>query len=292
MHDLTSPAVIRAIMNKYSFHCRKSMGQNFLADGNIIKKIIDAAEISPQDTVIEIGPGLGVLTQALCGVAARVITVELDQKLVVILKDLLADCKNLSPVAGDAMEVDFDSLAKQYAGELAQRPYKMLSNLPYYITTPLLLHIVTGGFNYSSLVVMIQQEVAQRIAASPGSKDYGSLSVAVQYYTVPDLLFKVPPTVFIPRPEVGSAVLRMVKRDRPPVEVPDEKIFFKIVRGSFAQRRKTLHNALSAALPALGKEKMLDILNSAGVNPGRRGETLSLEEFAAVTREYIHAGGR
>lgn len=291
MHDLTSPAVIRAIMNKYSFHCRKSMGQNFLADGNIVKKIIDSAGILPQDTVIEVGPGLGVLTQALCGVAARVITVELDKKLVVILKDLLADCQNLSLVAGDAMDTDFDSLAKQQDGDLLQRPYKMLSNLPYYITTPLLLHIVTGGFNYSSLVVMIQQEVAQRIAASPGSKDYGSLSVAVQYFTVPELLFKVPPTVFIPRPEVGSAVLRMVKRERPPVEV-DEKIFFKVVRGSFAQRRKTLHNALSAALPALGKGKMLEILNLAGINPSRRGETLSLEEFAAVAREYINAGGQ
>lgn len=291
MHDLTSPAVIRAIMNKYSFHCRKSMGQNFLADGNIVKKIIDSAGILPQDTVIEVGPGLGVLTQALCGVAARVITVELDKKLVVILKDLLADCQNLSLVAGDAMDTDFDSLAKQQDGDLLQRPYKMLSNLPYYITTPLLLHIVTGGFNYSSLVVMIQQEVAQRIAASPGSKDYGSLSVAVQYFTVPELLFKVPPTVFIPRPEVGSAVLRMVKRECPPVEV-DEKIFFKVVRGSFAQRRKTLHNALSAALPALGKGKMLEILNLAGINPSRRGETLSLEEFAAVAREYINAGGQ
>lgn len=287
MSDLTSPSEIRTIMRRYNFRTRKSLGQNFLADGNIVKKIASAAQIASGDLVVEIGPGLGTLTRELAAGAQRVVCVEVDEALLPILRETLDDLDNVSLIHGDAMKVDFDRIAASASEGLwghGAKKYKLAANLPYYITTPLLMRLLTENFNLDLLVIMIQLEVAARLTASPGSKDYGALSVAVQYYTVPELVFRVPASVFIPRPEVDSAVVRLTRRDKPAVAIPDEKLFFKLVKGAFGQRRKTLLNALSGAGLGLNKSVWEEVLRDAGIDPVRRGETLSLEEFAALTR--------
>ncbi len=285
MIDLTAPSAVKILMKKHNFRCRKSMGQNFLADANIVNKIISSASVQKDDVVVEIGPGLGVITQAAAMLAKRVIALELDRGLPPILEETLQGLDNVHIVIGDAMETNFDNMVKGVADHSGQ--YKIIANLPYYITTPLIMHLIKSRFNISLCVVMVQQEVAERMAALPGGKDYGALSVAVQYYTEVQYLFKVPGTVFIPRPEVDSAVVMLVRRSVPPVKTPDEELFFKIVRGSFGQRRKTLLNSLGAAFPSISREKLKFFLLNAGVDPIRRGETLSLEEFAGIARE-IH----
>lgn len=290
--ELTAPSMVKGLMNKYNFRCRKSLGQNFLVDANIVNKIVDEARIAQSDTVIEIGPGLGVLTRAAALKAGKVLAVEVDKSLLPILGETLSDLGNVQLVQGDALEIDFDRLAQQN-GAGARDKFKLLANLPYYITTPLLMHILNGKYNFSLMVIMIQQEVAERLKAAPGGKDYGSLTVAIRYHTEVEYLFRVPRTVFIPRPEVDSAVVRLIKRDRPAVNVPDQALFFRVVRGAFGQRRKTLLNAMGGAFGELGRGDLEDVLNAAGVSPGRRGETLSLEEFAAVSsklHQFIAAG--
>lgn len=284
--DLTAPSLVKNLMDRYSFRCRKSLGQNFLVDANIVNKIVDAAGISENDTVVEIGPGLGVLTRTAAQKAAKVLAVEVDRGLLPILGETLAGFGNVQLVQGDALTIDFDSLVQQNAATNGgPGKFKILANLPYYITTPLVMHILNGKYNFSLMVIMIQQEVAERLKAVPGGKDYGSLTVAVRYHTEVEYLFRVPRTVFIPRPEVDSAVVRLIRRDQPAVDVPDQDLFFRVVRGAFGQRRKTLLNALGSAFKDLNRGLLEETLTSAGIDPGRRGETLSLEEFASVSRK-------
>lgn len=285
MIDLTAPSAVKNLMKKHNFRCRKSMGQNFLADANIVNRIISSASVEKDDVVVEIGPGLGVITQVAAVRAKSVIALELDRSLPPILEETLQGLDNVHVVTGDAMETNFDDMVESIVGHGEQ--YKIIANLPYYITTPLIMHLIKSRFNMSLCVVMVQQEVAERMAALPGGKDYGALSVAVQYHTEVQYLFKVPRTVFIPKPEVDSAVVMLATRPGPPVETPDEELFFKIVRGSFGQRRKTLLNALGAAFSDIPREKLKGLLQNAGIDPLRRGETLNLEEFACIARE-IH----
>lgn len=282
--DLTSPSSVRRLMEQYKFRCRKRLGQNFLIDSNIISKILAGAELSPQDTVVEIGPGLGTLTKEMARLAATVLAVEIDRDLLPVLEETLGETKNVNVIHGDALKVNFDNLVAENAGHC--RAYKIIANLPYYITTPLLMHLLENKFNFSITVVMVQEEVARRMVARPGTKDYGSLSVAIQFYTYPELVCKVSPNVFIPRPEVGSAVVKLTRRKTPAVRVRDENHFFSIVRAAFGKRRKTMLNALSGASLGPAREQWQEIIKAAGLSPSMRGETLGLEEFASLTRCY------
>ncbi len=293
MGELTSPKKVREILSRYHFKTRKSLGQNFLVDNNIISKIVSAAEITDQDLVVEIGPGLGVLTSALAQRAQKVVALELDNKLIPILEETLASHKNIEVVPADAMEVNFDQLVHEktrgsFGG--GAKGYKVVANLPYYITTPLIMHMLTNNFNINSMVLMMQREVARRLAAAPGNKDYGSLTVAVQYYTEASLAFGVPRTVFYPQPEVDSAVVKLTKRKSPAVEVVDQELFFKVVRAAFGKRRKTILNALSSSNIGATKEQVDLLLGQSGIDPKRRGETLTLEEFALLSNNFYTMG--
>jgi len=237
-------------MSRYGLTCRKSLGQNFLVDQNIINKIINAVDLKKTDFVVEIGPGLGALTAPAARRAAGVLAVEVDRGLQSVLAEVLAGAGNVEVIGADALEVDYDEMVEKKTGGAYGRgagSYKLLSNIPYAITSPLLIHLLTGRFHFSLLVIMVQLEVAARLLAAPGDRDYGSLSVLVQYYTRPEKLFRVPRTVFYPPPGVDSEVLRLEVRPRPAVEVRSEGDFFKVVRAAFGQRRKTLLNALSGA---------------------------------------------
>lgn len=282
---LYSPATVRQLIDKYKFHFQKSLGQNFLVDNNIINKIIDGAGIGPEDTVLEIGAGIGTLTRALAERAGKVVVIELDRKLEPILNETLSGLDNIEIHWGNALKVNWDELLKDKSEGgygLGGKPYKIVANLPYYITTPLMMHALESRYNLSTMVVMIQKEVAERITANPGKKDYGALTVAVNFYSVPGLVTYVPRTVFLPQPEVDSAVIRLDILTDPPVRVPDEKTFFEVVKAAFGQRRKTLANTLGKFSDTVGKAELVGMLNEAGIDPGRRGETLSLKEFATV----------
>ncbi|AEG58440.1 16S rRNA (adenine(1518)-N(6)/adenine(1519)-N(6))-dimethyltransferase RsmA [Desulforamulus ruminis] len=288
MRELTSPAAVREIINAHGFKVRKALGQNFLMDANIIDKIVQAANLSEQDLAFEIGPGLGVLTRRLARSAGKVLAVEIDRNLLPILKETLADSAGAEVIHGDALKLDFDRLASEKTGGIfgsRARAYKLVANLPYYITTPLLIHLLTGGFNLECMVVMMQKEVADRLKAPPGGKDYGSLSVLVQYFTQPEVVARVPKTVFYPAPEVESTVIRLTRRPAPPVALDHEETFFKVVRAAFGQRRKTLLNALAGSGLA-DKQIWTEVLGRAGLDPARRGETLSLEEFAQLANAF------
>lgn len=281
MTDVAAPSAVKELMGKYDLRCRKRLGQNFLADANIVNKIVSSASLEKDDVVVEIGPGLGVITRAAAAGAGLVVSVELDRALLPVLEETLQGFNNIHIVAGDAMDTDFDSLVQAEAG--FRGPYKLIANLPYYITTPLIMRLLLNRFNISLFVIMVQNEVAERITALPGGKEYGSLSVAVQYFTEARYLFKVPRTVFIPRPDVDSAVILLSRRERPPVEVTDEDLFFRVVRGAFGQRRKMLLNSLAATFDSISRERMKNLLQGSGIDPERRGETLDLKEFADVT---------
>jgi 16S rRNA (adenine1518-N6/adenine1519-N6)-dimethyltransferase len=281
MADLTAPSNIRRIMEKNDFRIKKRLGQNFLVDANIVDKIINSADLNKKDIVVEIGPGMGVITKAAAQQAQRIFALEIDKSLESILEDTLAHQKNTEIIYADAMNIDIDRLVGERVPGCGS--YKIIANLPYYITSPLIMHILENKFNFSIMIIMIQQEVAERISALPGTKEYGALSVAVQYYAQVKYLFRVPGTVFIPRPEVESAVIRLEKRDVPPVEVSDEDLFFKVVKASFGQRRKTLLNALGSAF-GFSRDDLKEILKAAVIEGSRRGETLSLPEFARVTQ--------
>ncbi|MTI82090.1 MAG: 16S rRNA (adenine(1518)-N(6)/adenine(1519)-N(6))-dimethyltransferase RsmA [Firmicutes bacterium] len=285
MGELSSPAKVKEILSRHNFHTKKSLGQNFLIDGNIINKIINTAEITEQDMAVEIGPGIGVLTSSIAQKAQKVLAVEIDNKLRPVLAETLEPYNNAKVVFADAMDTNFDQLVYDNSGGKFGADvgkYKLVANLPYYITTPIIMHLLTNKFNLHSLVVMVQKEVGMRMAASPGTKVYGSLSVAVQYYTEAEVAFKVPKTVFYPKPDVDSVIVRLKVRDKPPVQVSDEELYFKVVRAAFNQRRKTLLNALSGSNIALDKEQWINILQSVNIDPKRRGETLDLKEFALI----------
>lgn len=282
---LYSPATVRYVIDKYKFHFQKSLGQNFLIDGNIINKITDGAGVTPEDTVLEIGAGIGTLTRALAEKAGKVIVIEIDKKLEPILNETLAGLNNIEIHWANALKVDWDELVREKTGGQfgkGGKPYKITANLPYYITTPLVMFALENHFNISQIVVMVQKEVAERLTASPGNKDYGALTLAVQYYSQPSLVTTVPKTVFIPQPEVESAVVRLDVMAEPPVEVRDEKMFFEVVKAAFGQRRKTIANNLGRITGGLEKAEINRFLSELGIDPGRRGETFTIEEFARI----------
>jgi len=275
-------SVTRAILERHGFTFKKSFGQNFLTDTNILQKIVDTAEIDKKVNVIEIGPGIGALTEFLAESAAEVLAFEIDDRLVPILADTLRDFDNVTVVNQDILKVDL----AQYIAEFKNPdlPVKVVANLPYYITTPILMHLIESGILFSEFVVMMQKEVADRISAQPNTKSYGSLSIAVQYYMTAKVAFIVPRTVFVPAPNVDSAILKMVRRDQPAVEVQDEKFFFKVSKASFVHRRKTLWNNLTSYFGKSEetKGKLTAALERADLSPSVRGEALSLEEFARL----------
>lgn len=281
MHTLTSPRYLKNLLARHGFQFSKSLGQNFLIDENILKKIIRGTELSPGDIVLEIGPGVGTLTTALADLAAKVIAVEIDNSLKPILEETLEGLDNVEVIYEDILRLNLDELIQ---GRLSNRPFKVIANLPYYITTPIIMRFLEKGCSYVSLTVMIQKEVAARMTARPGSKEYGALSVAVQYYTLPRVICKVPASVFIPPPKVDSTVITLEKRSKPAVDVDNPAHFFQVTKAVFAQRRKTLPNTLIAAhITDLDKAALNEKLISLGIDPRRRGETLTLEELASIS---------
>lgn len=278
---LGNPQNTIEVLQKYNFNFQKKFGQNFLIDTHVLDKIISAADITKEDMVLEIGPGIGTMTQYLAEAAGKVIAVEIDKNLIPILEDTLSGYDNVRVINEDVMKLDIPKLAKE---ENEGRPIKVVANLPYYITTPIIMGLFEKHVPLHSITVMVQKEVADRMQTGPGNKDYGALSLAVQYYAKPYIVANVPPNCFMPRPKVGSAVIRLTCHEEPPVEVEDEKLMFDIIRASFNQRRKTLVNGLNNSnLFDFPKEKILAAVESLGKGVSIRGEALSLEEFAALS---------
>ena len=275
-------SVTKAVLERHGFTFKKSFGQNFLTDTNILQKIVDTAEVDDQVNVIEIGPGIGALTEFLAERAAEVMAFEIDHRLVPILADTLRDFDNVIIVNEDILKVDLAQHIQNFKNP--DLPIKVVANLPYYITTPILMHLIESGIPFSEFVVMMQKEVADRISAQPNTKAYGSLSIAVQYYMTAKVAFIVPRTVFVPAPNVDSAILKMVRRPEPAVAVEDETFFFKVSKASFTHRRKTLWNNLTGYFGKTEeiKDKLTKALNQAGLAPSVRGEALSLSEFASL----------
>ncbi len=278
---LYAPSTIRGIKDKYGFKLSKSLGQNFLTDKHIIDKIIDATDITEEDLVIEIGPGIGVLTYEAAQQAKKVIAVEIDKNLIPILQDTLGEFDNVEIINQDVLKTDLNQIIK----DTGCRKAKIIGNLPYYITTPIIMGILEKNTQADSITIMMQKEVADRIKAGPGSKTYGALSVAVQYYCQVETVAIVPKEVFFPAPKVDSAVLRLDIRKEKPVELIDETMFFKCIRAGFGQRRKTLSNSLMG-IGEVTKEQIKDCLGRLGIDEKRRAETLSLEEFAQIANYF------
>ena len=279
---IASPQVTNHILHRFKLRADKKLGQNFLIDENIVRRIVEAAELSPADKVLEVGPGIGTLTQGLAESGADVVAVELDKRLLPVLDVTLESYDNVRIVNGDILQVNIMET-------VAAPEFKVCANLPYYITTPIIFALLEKRLPMERLVAMVQKEVAERMAAKPGSRDYGALSVAIQYYTEPELLFAVPRECFEPQPKVTSAVLRAVVRREPPVEVEDEKFFFRVVYAAFALRRKTLVNSLMTAFGSqLTKEQVTQAVTSCGLEANIRGERLGLSEFAVLAKA-IHA---
>lgn len=281
MANLGNPKNTIEIIQKYEFMFQKKFGQNFLIDTHVLEKIISAAGITKNDCVLEIGPGIGTMTQYLAENAGHVVAVEIDRNLIPILKETLADYDNVTVINEDILRVDIKTLAEEYNGG---KPIKVVANLPYYITTPIIMGLFESGVPIDNITVMVQKEVADRMKEGPGSKDYGALSLAVQYYAEPEIVANVPPNCFIPRPNVGSAVIRLTRHKEMPVEVKDPVLMFKIIRASFNQRRKTLQNGLGNApeLPYT-KEQIAAAIAEMGLTPTIRGEALSLAQFAQLS---------
>lgn len=282
---LGNPQNTIAVLQKYNFVFQKKFGQNFLIDTHVLDKIIRSAEISKDDMVLEIGPGIGTMTQHLACAAGKVAAVEIDKALIPILEDTLSGYDNVTVLNKDILKVDIADLAERENGG---RPIKVVANLPYYITTPIIMGLFEKHVPLKSITVMVQKEVAERMQVGPGTKDYGALSLAVQYYAKPYIVANVPPNCFMPRPKVGSAVIRLDRYETPPVQVDDEKLMFRIIRASFNQRRKTLANGMKNS-PELDytKEQIESAINSLGKGAGVRGETLTLKEFAALANFLI-----
>ena len=280
MATLGIPQNTIAVLQKYNFTFQKKYGQNFLIDSHVLEKIMDAAEIGKDDCVVEIGPGIGTMTQYLAERAGEVVAVEIDKNLIPILTETLADYKNVSIINEDILKVDLNRIVEEKNGG---RPVKIVANLPYYITTPIIMGLFESHVPIDSITVMVQKEVADRMQVGPGTKDYGALSLAVQYYAKPEIVAIVPPNCFIPRPNVASAVIRLTCHEKKPVEVKDEKGMFALIRASFNQRRKTLANSLSNAQNlSFTREQVTEALESMQLSPTIRGEALTLEQFAAL----------
>ena len=278
---LGNPQNTIEILQKYNFNFQKKFGQNFLIDEHVLDKIIRAAEITKDDYVLEIGPGIGTMTQYLACAAREVTAVEIERALIPILEDTLKEYDNVSIINEDILKVDIAALAKEKNGG---RPIKVVANLPYYITTPIIMGLFESHVPLESITVMVQKEVADRMQVGPGTKDYGALSLAVQYYAEPYIVANVPPNCFMPRPAVGSAVIRLTRHQKPPVEVMDEKLMFRLIRASFNQRRKTLANGLkNSGELNLSKEVITAAIEKLGKGSSVRGEALDLEEFARLT---------
>jgi dimethyladenosine transferase len=279
--NLGNPKETIEILKKYDFTFQKKFGQNFLIDTHVLDKIIAAAQITKDDFVIEIGPGIGTMTQYLAAAARQVMAVEIDRALIPILEDTLKDYDNVSILNQDILKVDLKSLVEQYNNG---RPIKVVANLPYYITTPIIMGLFEKDVPVESITIMVQKEVAERMQVGPGTKDYGALSLAVQYYAKPYIVANVPPNCFMPRPKVGSAVIRLTRHQQPPVLVKDVKVMFALIRASFNQRRKTLLNGLNndSSLP-FTKEAIQAAIAKCGFVPAIRGEALTLEQFARLS---------
>ena len=282
---LGNPQNTIAVLQKYQFHFQKKFGQNFLIDTHVLDKIIRSAEITKDDMVLEIGPGIGTMTQYLACAAGKVVAVEIDKNLIPILEDTLSGYENVQIINEDVLKVDLTELSKKENGG---RPIKVVANLPYYITTPIIMGLFENHVPLKSITVMVQKEVADRMQVGPGTKDYGALSLAVQYYARPYIVANVPPNCFMPRPKVGSSVIRLERHETPPVQVEDEKLMFRIIRASFNQRRKTLANGLKNS-PELdfSREEIEAAIESLGKGASVRGEALTLEEFAALSNLLI-----
>ncbi|KON85881.1 16S rRNA methyltransferase [Sporosarcina globispora] len=284
MHkDIATPARTRAILDKYGFSFKKSLGQNFLIDTNILRRIVDHADLTEESGAIEIGPGIGALTEQLARRSKKVLAFEIDQRLLPILGETLAPYPHVSIINEDVLKADVKAaIEREFEGI---DDIMVVANLPYYVTTPIIMKLLEDKLPIRGIVCMLQKEVADRIAARPGTKEYGSLSIAVQYYTEAETAMIVPKTVFVPQPNVDSAVIKLTKRKEPAVAVKSESFFFQVTKASFAQRRKTLLNNLTSQLPGgkQKKEQILAALEQADIEPGRRGETLSIEEFARLS---------
>lgn len=281
MANLGIPRNTIELLQKYHFNFQKKFGQNFLVDTNVLNRIISAAEITKEDCVLEIGPGLGTMTQYLAESAREVVAVEIDGNLIPILEDTLSGYDNVTVINGDILKLDIQKIVEERNGGEA---IKIVANLPYYITTPIIMGLFESHVPLKSITIMVQKEVADRMQVGPGSKDYGALSLAVQYYAKPEIVANVPPNCFIPRPNVGSAVIRLTKYETPPVQVRDEKKMFSLIRASFNQRRKTLVNGLcNAADLHLSREQVTGALEEMNLPPVIRGEALTMEQFAELS---------
>ena len=274
---IASPEVVHYICKRFDIKMSKKLGQNFLIKRGIVDEIVHAAELTPGEPVLEVGPGIGTLTQGLAQSGADVTAIELDRRLLEVLDTTLASYDNVRIVHGDVLKLDVPTI-------MNHKPFKVVANLPYYITTPIIMSLLKSKLPIERLVVMVQKEVALRMVAKPGTKDYGALSVAVQYYTEPDIVLDVPPKSFLPAPAVTSSVIRCVLRDKPPVDVIDEKLFFRVVKAGFAQRRKTFANTMKTT--GLSKDRIEELLAKANIDGQRRGETFTLQEFADVANAW------
>ena len=274
---IASPEVVHYICKRFDIKMSKKLGQNFLIKRGIVDEIVKAADLQEGEPVLEIGPGIGTLTQGLAQSGANVTAIELDTRLLEVLDTTLAQYSNVTIVHGDVLKLDVPSI-------MNNEPFKVVANLPYYITTPIIMSLLESRLPIERLVVMVQKEVALRMVAKPGTKDYGALSVAVQYYTKPDIVLDVPPKSFLPAPAVTSSVIRCVLRDKPPVDVVDEKLFFRVVKAGFAQRRKTFANTMKTT--GLSKDRIEELLVKANIDSQRRGETFTLQEFADVANAW------
>lgn len=274
---IASPEVVHYICKRFDIKMSKKLGQNFLIKRGIVDEIVHAAELMPGEPVLEVGPGIGTLTQGLAQSGADVTAIELDRRLLDVLDTTLASYDNVRIVHGDVLKLDVPTI-------MNHKPFKVVANLPYYITTPIIMSLLESKLPIERLVVMVQKEVALRMVAKPGTKDYGALSVAVQYYTEPDIVLDVPPKSFLPAPAVTSSVIRCVLRDKPPVDVIDEKLFFRVVKAGFAQRRKTFSNTMKTT--GLSKDRIEELLAKANIDGQRRGETFTLQEFADVANAW------
>lgn len=285
MASLGTPGNTIAVLNKYHFNFQKKYGQNFLIDTHILEKIIEASDVNSGDCVLEIGPGIGTMTQYLAENAREVVAVEIDKALIPILEDTLSGYDNVTVINEDILKVDINRIVQE---RNKGKAIKVIANLPYYITTPIIMGLFESGVPLHSITIMVQKEVADRMQVGPGTKDYGALSLAVQYYAKPRVMLQVPPSCFMPRPNVGSSVIRLNRYDRPPVEVENERFMFSIIRASFNQRRKTLVNGLTnAGNTGVAKENIQKVLKEMNLSPSIRGEALTLQQFAEFSNRLL-----